>query len=47
MTTLTIGMVVPGKADVVVTGDKDLLVLKAYKGVPILTPREFWDHFTR
>ena len=42
-----LGMVAPGRADVVVTGDKDLLVLKSYKGVPIQTPREFWDHVTR
>ena len=28
-----------GKADYIVTGDKDLLVLKEYKGVRIVTPR--------
>lgn len=29
------------KADYVVTGDKDLLVLKEFEGVKIVTPREF------
>jgi putative PIN family toxin of toxin-antitoxin system len=28
-------------ADYVVTGDEDLLVLKSYEGISILTPREF------
>lgn len=27
-------------ADAIVTGDQDLLVLKQYRGIPILTPRE-------
>ena len=29
-----------GKADALVTGDKDLLVLKRYEGIPILAPRD-------
>lgn len=28
------------KADALVTGDKDLLVLERYEGIPILTPRD-------
>ena len=28
-----------GKADYIVTGDKDLLVLKEYKGIHIVTPK--------
>ena len=28
-----------GKADYIVTGDKDLLVLKEYKGIRIVTPK--------
>lgn len=32
-----------GKADIIVSGDKDLLVLKAYRGVPIVTPSDFLD----
>lgn len=30
-----------GKCDFIITGDKDLLVLEAYEGVKILSPREF------
>lgn len=30
-------------ADVIVTGDQDLLVLKAIPTTAILSPREFWD----
>ena len=29
-----------GKADFIVTGDKDLLVLKSFRKIPIITPRE-------
>jgi len=37
------------KATVLVTGDEDLLVLKAHEGIPIITPRaflEFLDRYT-
>ena len=30
-----------GAADVVVSGDRDLLVLEQWKGIPIMTPRTF------
>lgn len=30
-----------GNADCLVTGDKDLLVLKEFQGIPILSPSEF------
>lgn len=29
------------KAEIIVTGDKDLLVLKEYRGIRILSPREY------
>lgn len=29
-----------GGADLLVTGDQDLLILKQFEGIPILTPRE-------
>ncbi|OGQ50790.1 MAG: putative toxin-antitoxin system toxin component, PIN family [Deltaproteobacteria bacterium RIFCSPLOWO2_02_FULL_53_8] len=32
-----------GKADCIVTGDKDLLVLKDYRGIKILSPTDFWE----
>lgn len=40
---MVLGLVVPGKADAIVTGDKDLLVIKEYKRSRIMTPRSFWD----
>jgi putative PIN family toxin of toxin-antitoxin system len=30
-----------GKADAIVTGDKRLLALKAFRGIPVMTLREF------
>jgi putative PIN family toxin of toxin-antitoxin system len=44
---MILGLVSPGKADVVVTGDKDLLVLGAYKAAQIVTPRAFWESNSR
>lgn len=38
-----LGLVVPGNADVIVTGDKDLLVIRTYRGARIMTPRNFWE----
>ena len=32
---------VSGKCDCIITGDQDLLVLKAYEGIDIFSPREF------
>jgi putative PIN family toxin of toxin-antitoxin system len=37
-----IGAAVSGNADFIITGDNDLLVLKKYRGIAIITPREFW-----
>jgi putative PIN family toxin of toxin-antitoxin system len=34
---------VKGRADLIVTGDKDLLALGSFEGVAILTPREYLD----
>lgn len=31
------------RCDLIVTGDKDLLVLEEYKGIQIITPRQFLD----
>ncbi len=36
-----LGLAITGRADCIVTGDKDLLVLKKYHNIPILSPREF------
>lgn len=32
-----------GRADFIVTGDRDLLVLGHIEGIPIVTPRRFWE----
>jgi putative PIN family toxin of toxin-antitoxin system len=32
-----------GEADIIVTSDKDLLVLGAFREIPILTPRQFLE----
>jgi predicted nucleic acid-binding protein len=32
-----------GNADVIVTGDKDLLALGEYEGIRIVTPRQYLD----
>jgi putative PIN family toxin of toxin-antitoxin system len=34
-------LAVSGKANCVVSGDNDLLVLSPFRGIPVLTPREF------
>ncbi len=36
-----------GKADMIVTGDDDLLVLKSYQGIRIITPRAFLELLAR
>ena len=34
-------LAVSGNADLIVSGDDDLLVLNPFRGIPILTPKEF------
>ena len=36
-----IACAVSGRADVIVSGDRDLLRLKAYEGIPIVRPMDF------
>ena len=31
------------KADCIVTGDKDLLILKNFRGIKIISPSDFWE----
>jgi len=38
-----LGLAVSANADCIVTGDKDLLILAEFQGIPILTPRSFSD----
>jgi uncharacterized protein len=37
-----LGTAVAGRADVIITGDKDLLALTPFRGIPIIRPGEFW-----
>ena len=32
-----------GEADYLITGDKDLLELAPFEGIPVITPKEFLD----
>ena len=36
-----LGLAIAAHADCIVTGDKDLLILEKFQGIPILTPRSF------
>lgn len=38
-----IGTALSGNAHFFITGDKDLLSLRQYKNIEILSPREFWE----
>jgi len=40
---MVLGLVAPGNADAIVTGDNDLLVIEEYKSARIMTPRRFWE----
>jgi putative PIN family toxin of toxin-antitoxin system len=40
-----IACAVTGQAQVIVTGDKDLLRLNTYQGIPIVTPERFLNMF--
>ena len=31
------------KAEYIITGDQDLLILKAHADIPIIQPRQFWE----
>jgi uncharacterized protein len=33
-----------GKADLIISGDKDLLVLNPFQGIPIITPSQFLEN---
>jgi predicted nucleic acid-binding protein len=38
-----LGTAKAGKAKYIVSGDKDLLILKKYLGIAIMDPRAFWQ----
>jgi len=39
-----LGLAETATADLIITGDQDLLVLGFYKGIPILSPRRFMEN---
>lgn len=40
-----LALAVSGEADCIISGDDDLKVLHPFRGIPILSPREFLDTF--
>jgi putative PIN family toxin of toxin-antitoxin system len=40
-------LAVSGRANCIVSGDEDLRILNPFRGIPILTPREFLSDFSR
>ncbi|MFM9058396.1 MAG: putative toxin-antitoxin system toxin component, PIN family [Planctomycetaceae bacterium] len=40
---MVLGLIEPGRVDVIVTGDKDLLVVRRFGAAHIVTPRRFWE----
>jgi putative PIN family toxin of toxin-antitoxin system len=38
---------IAAQAEVIVTGDNDLLILRKYEGIPILSPRQFLERLDR
>jgi putative PIN family toxin of toxin-antitoxin system len=39
-----LALAVTGQADAIISGDRDLLDLVSYEGIPILTPAQFLQH---
>lgn len=40
---MILGLAIAGNAEIIISGDKDLLVIEKYGGAKIVTPRQFWD----
>ncbi|MFO5470502.1 MAG: putative toxin-antitoxin system toxin component, PIN family, partial [Dolichospermum sp.] len=36
-----LSLAIAGNANIIITGDEDLLVLKCYQNIPILSPKDF------
>ncbi len=39
-----LGTAIQGNCQCIITGDKDLLTLKKYRGINIISPRDFWKY---
>jgi len=44
---MVLGTGVAARANIIVTGDKDLLILKSHDFIPIVTPRDFWEYIRK
>jgi putative PIN family toxin of toxin-antitoxin system len=42
---IILGTAQASQAEVIITGDRDLLVLKSFNGIPILTPQDFLKNY--
>lgn len=40
---IVLGLAQSSKADIILSGDQDLLIIGSFLGIPILSPRQFWD----
>lgn len=38
-----LGLAENSKADIIISGDDDLLCIRAFQGIPIWSPRQFWE----
>ena len=41
-----LGAAVSARAELIVTGDNDLLILKEFRGIKISSPRQLWNFFS-
>ena len=39
-----LGTATEGRCKCIISGDKDLLILKKYKGIDIISPQDFWNY---
>lgn len=42
-----IGTAISGKAGFIITGDKELLALKKFRKIAIVSPRDFWSYLKK
>ena len=40
-----LGAAISGEAEYIISGDDDLLSLKTYEDIPIVSPRQYWERF--
>jgi len=42
---IVVATAIAAKADVIITGDRDLLILAEYQGINIMTAKDFWQRY--